>query len=144
MSAVNPDQRLKALLAQHGVGETAVSGMAAWEAFKCFGREVFGQEGVGILFQVGTFTFSGAPLFYFDPVVQFEVKDDEGEHDHYEQTHCELTGPAADALTNTNCTLWSFDFVTADAFYQAVEALPEFKLAIHHSPYSVNAFHEEV
>ena len=141
---MNPDQRLKALLTQHGVGKNVVNAMAAWEAFKSFGREVMGQEGVGLLFQVGTFTFSGEPLFYFDPVAQFEVTDDEGEHDHYEQTHCELTGPAAAALINTKYSLWSFDFATADAFYRAVEASPEFKLAVQHSPYVVNAFHEEV
>lgn len=144
MATTNPGQRLKTLLAQHVVGETPNSAIAAWEAFKSFGREVVGQKGVGLLFQVGTYRFSGAPLFYFNPVVQFEVLDDEGEHDHYEQTHCELTGPAADALKNVRCSLWSFDFATADAFYLAVEALPEFQLAIHHSPHSVNIFHEEV
>lgn len=141
---MTPDQRLKILLSQHGVGETAVNAADAWEAFKCFGREVIDQEGVALLFQAGTFTFSGEPLFYFDPVVQFEVKDEEGEHDHFEQTHCELTGPPSSALQNKKCTLWSFDFATADAFYQTVEALPEFQLAVRHSPYKLNVFHEEV
>ncbi len=141
---MTPDQRLKALLSQHGVTETTVNVVAAWEAFKCFGREVIGQEGVGLLFEVGTFSFSGEPLFYFDQVVQFEVKDEEGEYDHFEQTHCELTGPPSDTLGNTKYSLWSFDFATADEFYQAVEALPEFQLAVQYSPYKMNVYHEEV
>lgn len=141
---MTPDKRLRALLSNQGVGDIAGNAVGAWEAFKCFGREVAGQEGVGLLFQVGTFNFSGEPLFYFDPVAQFETKDDEGEHDHYEQTHCELTAPAAETLRNTECTLWSFDFPTVDAFYRAVEALPEFQLAVKYSPYKVNVFHEAV
>jgi hypothetical protein len=141
---VKPDQRLRALLSQHGVTEVAVNGVASWEAFKIFGREVMNQEDVGLLFQAGTYTFSGEPLFYFDAVAQFEIKDDEGEHDHFEQTHCELTGPPSSTLQETKCKLWSFDFATADAFYEAVEALPEFKLAVQHSPYNLNAYHEEV
>src|SRR5207248_798657 len=114
-----PDQRLKTLLSEHGVAGQPVNAKAAWDAFKCFGREVASREGVGLLFQVGTFSFSSEPLFYFDPVVQFEVKDDEGEHDHYEQTHCELTGPASTALRDAKCSVWSFDFETIEAFYQA-------------------------
>jgi len=141
---VTPDQRLKALLSKHGVGQTAQNAVGAWEAFKSFGREVADHEGVALLFQMGTFTLSGQSRFYFDPVAQFEVIDDEGEHDHFEQTHCQLTGPPSDTLKNTKCVLWSFDFPTVDAFYRAVEALPEFQIAVLHSPFEVNAFHEQV
>jgi hypothetical protein len=141
---MTPDQRLKVLLSEHGVAGQPVDARTAWDAFKCFGREVANQESVGLLFQIGTFSFSGDPLFYFDPVVQFEVRNDEGEHDHYEQTHCELTGPASIALQDTKCTIWSFDFETIEAFYEAVEKLPEFRRAIEHSPYKVNAYHEDV
>ena len=77
--------RLRDLLARHGVAEAPVSAASAWAAFKDFGREVFGLESVGLLFQVGVYDFTGQPLFCFDPVCQFEQTGDEGEHDHLEQ-----------------------------------------------------------
>ena len=140
----NREQRLKTLLVQHGVIGAAVSALDAWTAFKYFGREVFDDKGVDLLFQVGVFSFSGEPLFYFDLVAQFEVVDDEGEHDHYEQTHCELTCPVSEVLHSIQRNLWSFEFATADAFFQAVEALPEFQVSLRNSPYKANVFHEAV
>lgn len=135
---------LKTFLLQHGAIGPAVSALDAWAAFKYFGREVFDEKGVGLLFQVGVFSFSGEPLFYFDLVAQFEVVDDEGEHDHYEQTHCELTCPVSEVLHSIQRNLWSFDFATAEAFFQAVEALPEFHVSLSGFPYKVRAFHEVV
>ena len=96
------------------------------------------------MFQVGVFSFSGTPQFYFDPVCQFEVRDEHGEHDYFEQTHCELTCPVSDELTSVSRELWSFDFSSADAFYQAVEALPEFQVAMRQPRYEVNVSHERV
>jgi hypothetical protein len=132
------------LLTLHGAAGPTVSASNAWAAFKAYGREVFGPDNVGILFQVGVYDFSGQPLFYFDPVCQFEQTDDEGEHDHYEQLHCELTCTPTDALHKATTNLWSFDFPTADAFFNAVEALPEFHIAVQQPRYSLAVTHEDV
>ena len=80
----------------------------------------------------------------FDPVCQFEIRDAEGEYDHLEQLHCELTCPPTDALEDAQANLWSFDYPTADAFFSAVEDVPAFQLAIGQTGYSISVYHEEV
>jgi len=136
--------RLRELLAHHGAFHAPVSAASAWAAFKDYCREVFGPESIGLLFQVGTYDFTGQPLFYFDPVCQFEKTDAEGEHDHYEQLHCELTCPTNQTLNSTNASLWSFDYATADDFFAAVEAMPEFQVAVQQRGYAVAVTHEDV
>jgi hypothetical protein len=141
---MNFEQRLRSILAERGAVGPAVKPAVAWEAFKQLGHEVFGTTGVGILFQAGVFTFSGAPRYYFDPVIQSECIDDEGEHDHFEQTHCELTCSPNEQLKQAGVTLWSFQFNTAEAYFSAVEAMPEFKVAMSQPEYQLNVSHEEV
>ena len=144
MSSTPQAERLTALLHQHRAGHPSASGEAAWSAFKAFGREVLGPEGVGLLFQVGTFDFTGTPLFYFDPVCQFEVIDSDGEHDHFEQLHCELTCAPDASLSGVEASLWSFDYPTADAFFAAVEALPAFQATVRRMDYRLAVSHEVV
>lgn len=136
--------RLRELLAHHGASNAPISAANAWAAFKDYGREVFDLGGVDLLFQVGVYDFSGRPLFYFDPVCQFEQRDEGGEHDHYEQLHCELTCPPSEILGRTATNLWSFDYPTADAFFAAVEALPQFQIAVQQLGYAVAVRHEDV
>jgi hypothetical protein len=144
VSGTPQEKRLNELLQEHGAFRSPVSGAAAWEAFKAYGREVFGEPSVGLLFQAGTFNFTGEPLFYFDPVCQFEVLGYDGEHDHFEQLHCQLTCVARSELKLATAELWSFDFPTADAFYLAVESLPAFQQAVRQSDYTVSVTHEDV
>lgn len=136
--------RLRELLTQHGARGADVSPTIAWAAFKDYGREVFDSEGVGLLFQAGTYDFTGQLLFYFDSVCQFEQIDEEGEHDHYEQLHCELTCPPNDVLRDIRAASWSFNYPTADAFFAGVEALPEFQIAIQQASYALAVTHEDV
>ena len=136
--------RLRDLLKKQGAPGSSISGNAAWAAFKEYAREVFDREGVGLLVQSGVSDFTGSPLFYFDPVCQFEIRDAEGEYDHLEQLHCELTCPPTDALEDAQANLWSFDYPTADAFFSAVEDVPAFQLAIGQTGYSISVYHEEV
>jgi len=137
-------ERLTILLRQHGVDHQSVSSLAAWSAFKDFGREMFGSQGIGLLFQVGTYDFTGRPLFHFDMVCQFEITDPDGEHDHFEQLHCELTCIPDDAVSSIEASLWSFDYPTADAFFAAVEAMPSFQAAIQRLDYHLSVSYEVV
>lgn len=69
----------------------------------------------GLLFQYGTYAFSGRPMFTVDLTRQFDISDDGGEHDHYVQIHCELRyecEPALDALGRFNS--WFFNDTGAD------------------------------
>ncbi|GAA1139371.1 hypothetical protein F4556_006948 [Kitasatospora gansuensis] len=74
----------------------------AWLAFLRFGRQRFdtavtpGSD--GLLFQYGTYAFSGPPMFTVDFTRQFDINDDDGEHCHYVQVHCELRYPPDPAL----------------------------------------------
>lgn len=136
--------RFREWLARQGVRESAITAASVWEAFKGYGREVFHADGVGLLFQVGVFNLSGPRLFYFDPVVQFARLDEDGEHDRFEQLHCELTCAPTEALEGTKAELWSFDYSTADAFFAAVESLPEFHAATQAVGYALQVMHEIV
>ncbi|MGK5547440.1 hypothetical protein ACSNOH_22300, partial [Streptomyces sp. URMC 127] len=76
-----------------------------WLAFLRFGRRRFhvpdAAETDGLLFQFGTYAFDGPPAFTLDLTRQFEVSDNDGDHDHYVQVHCELRyelTPALEAL----------------------------------------------
>lgn len=144
MSRTPQEERLTALLRLHGVGDQSATGQAAWAAFKDFGREVHGAPNIGLLFQVGTFSFTGKPLFYFDPVCQFDITDPDGEHDHFEQLHCELTCAPDESVHEIEATLWSFDYPTADAFFEAVEELPAFQIAVGRLDYALSVSHEVV
>jgi hypothetical protein len=144
VSSTQQAEHLAALLRQHGVGDQPAPGIAAWSAFKAYGREVFGPQSVGLLFQVGTYSFTGTPLFYFDPVCQFEITDSDGEHDHFEQLHCEMTCLPDEHLSGIEASLWSFDYPSADAFFAAVESLPAFQAAVERASYSVSVSHETV
>jgi hypothetical protein len=66
----------------------------AWSAFLRFGRRRFDAattpDSDGLLFQYGTYAFSGPLMFTLNLTRQFEIHDAEGEHDHYAQIHCEV------------------------------------------------------
>lgn len=136
--------RLVELLRQHGIGGQPATGLAGWSAFKTFGREIFGRPGAGLLFQVGTFDFTGKPLFRFDPVCQIERIDQDGEHDHFEQLHCEMTCPPDSDTHGVSAELWSFGYDSADAFFAAVESLPAFRIAVRRTDYTISVTHEDV
>ncbi|WP_237296851.1 hypothetical protein [Streptomyces sp. 3211] len=77
----------------------------AWRAFLRFARRPFdvpdAPDADGLLFQYGTHAFDGPPMFTLDLTRQFGICDDDGDHDHFVQVHCELRyapGPALDAL----------------------------------------------
>jgi hypothetical protein len=136
------EKKLLAALAQNGASGPWVSAHDAWQAFKDFGRSVKLEGGTGLLFQVGTYDFDGRKLFYFDPVCQFEFVAPDGEHEGFKQLHCELTCPPIPALQDVATNLWSFEFPDADAFYAAVEALPEFQTAVSQGNYRLRVSHE--
>ncbi|MEU6705434.1 hypothetical protein [Streptomyces wuyuanensis] len=91
----------------------------AWLAFMRFGRRRFdtasASDSDGLLFQYGTYAFSGRPMFTVGLTRQFEVNNDDGEHDHYVQVHCELRyepEPDLDALGSFDS--WFFHGADAD------------------------------
>jgi hypothetical protein len=108
------------------VGET-------WEVFKEFIEIQFETEGPdsdGVIFQTGTFNFHGQDEFYLDFLRQFQVVDQDGDHDHYEQLHCEFRFPATEATRLFGkFNIWWFSGDEAQPwgeFVGLVERRPEF------------------
>ncbi|MEV8398434.1 hypothetical protein [Streptomyces niveus] len=116
------EEALDLLRAELEVGRSAKAELttrAAWRAFIRFGRQRFATaptpDSDGLLFQYGTYDFSGRPMFTVDLTRQFDISDDDGEHDRYVQVHCELRyecEPALDALGDFNS--WFFHDADAD------------------------------
>ncbi len=80
-----------------------------WRGFLRFAGRLFDVPDVpdadGLLFQYGTYSFGGPPAFTLDFVRQFVVVDEDGDHDHFVQVHCELRYGPVPALR----ALGSFD-----------------------------------
>jgi hypothetical protein len=81
----------------------------AWPAFLRFGHQHFDTPATpdsdGLLFQYGTHSFHGPPMFTVTLTRQFEVNDHNGEHDHFVQINCELRyqpNPALERLGSFN------------------------------------------
>ncbi|MFE2815799.1 hypothetical protein ACFXGG_36010, partial [Streptomyces nigra] len=96
---------LRAELEVERLAKAELTTQAAWLAFMRFARQRFATvptpDSDGLLFQYGTYAFSGRPMFTVDLTRQFDISDNGGEHDHHAQIHCELRyecDPALDAL----------------------------------------------
>lgn len=138
------EKALVATLAQHGAQEPWGSALDAWRAFKDFARTVELADGTGLLFQVGTYAFEGPPRFHVDYVLQIESAAADGEHEGLEQLHCELTCPPTPEVDGVETDLWSFAYPTVDDYYAAVEALPEFEIAVRQGSYRLRVHREHV
>ncbi|MCX5129806.1 hypothetical protein [Streptomyces sp. NBC_00347] len=116
------EEALALLRAELAVGRSATTELttrAAWLAWVRFAQHRFGAEpspeSDGLLVQYGTYAFTGRPMFTLDLTRQFGVNDDDGEHDHYVQVHCELRyepEPALDAAGSFDS--WYFHDTDAD------------------------------
>jgi hypothetical protein len=85
------------MLRARGVDPAALRSAAeAWAVFKDFVLVPFATGSDGVLYQTGVTGYGGPKVFYLDFVRQFEVVDVDGEHDHFEQLHCEFRYPVSD------------------------------------------------
>ncbi|MCX4513885.1 hypothetical protein OHA27_26905 [Streptomyces sp. NBC_01619] len=133
-----PDDRhrleaaLDLLRAEVAIGRPASTELTArtvWPAFVRFGQERFDTaptpDSDGLLFQYGTYSFGGPPMFTVDLTRQFTIVDDHGEHDHYIQVHCELryeSDPAPDDLGSFHSWFFYDTDESLDQWFDAVGA----------------------
>ncbi len=80
-----------------------------------------------LLFETGTFDFTGKKLFYFSLVRQFQFRDEE----EYVQLHLDVRYAPSPATKRLECTEWGslvegdfFDMVRSGEAYSAVKDLP--------------------
>ncbi|MFF9908977.1 hypothetical protein [Streptomyces sp. NPDC013457] len=146
------EEALDVLRAELKVERSAKSKLttrAAWLAFMRFARRRFATaptpDSDGLLLQYGTYAFSGRPMFTMDLTRQFDISDDEGDHEHYVQVHCELRyecDPVLDALGSFDS--WFFHDADADLdeWFAAMERYLERVLA--RAPAEIDVYEEPV
>jgi hypothetical protein len=139
---------LRAALAARRSTGTELTTRAVWREFMGFGRQRFGApptpDSDGLLFQYGTYAFSGRPMFTVDLTRQFDIGDDDGEYDHSVQVHCELRygpEPALDALGSFNSWFFHDADGDIDEWFAAMEGHLEplldrgpFELDVYENP----------
>ncbi|MFE7333082.1 hypothetical protein ACFU8W_51610 [Streptomyces sp. NPDC057565] len=140
---------LRAELAAGRSTTTELTTRAVWLAFIRFGRQRFDTAAIpdsdGLLFQYGTYAFSGRPMFTVDLTRQFDISDVDGEHDHYVQVHCELRyepEPALDALGRFNSWFFHDTDANLDQWFATMERRLE--LLLERVPFESDVYEEPV
>ncbi|MFE4412613.1 hypothetical protein [Streptomyces sp. NPDC056821] len=140
---------LRAELAAGRSTTTELTTEAAWLAFMRFGRQRFDTAAIpdsdGLLFQYGTYAFSGRPMFTVDLTRQFDISDVDGEHDHYVQVHCELRyepEPALDAMGRFDS--WFFHDTDADLGQWFTTMERHLELLLERAPFEIDVHEEPV
>ncbi len=142
MRIAEAEAELHAILAPHGVGTPALSMATAWRVFCDFARRpVTDTASDGVLFQAGTYSFSGVPLFTVGLTRQFERLDPNGGHAYYEQLQCELT---FDPESGESWSTWFFSGEDWDRFVADVEAHSTFRAACEKTTISSELWQERV
>lgn len=146
------EKALDVLRAELEVGrstKTELTTRTAWLAFMRFARQCFATaptpDADGLLFQYGTYAFSGRPMFTVDLTRQFDVSDDEGEHEHYVQVHCELRyecEPVLDALGSFDS--WFFHDANADLEEWCAAMERHLELVLARVPAEIDVYEELV
>ena len=85
-----------------------------------------------ILFQVGSYSFTGPELFELDLTRQF-AHEENGQYVGMEQLHCTLYYQPTDELRALKCNLWSAHCSSLAEFFDRVEQLPEFQIPVRSS-----------
>lgn len=129
--------------------KTELTTRAAWLAFKRFARQPIATAPTpdpdGLLFQYGTYAFSGRPMFTVDLTRQFDISDYGGEHYHYVQIHCELRyecEPALDALGSFDS--WFFHDAKADLDEWLAVMEGHLELLLARVPSEIDVYEEPV
>ncbi|MFJ6943252.1 hypothetical protein ACISU4_01080 [Streptomyces wuyuanensis] len=141
------------LRAQLRVGRlsSATTAEEAWSAFIRFGRLRFStadsSDVDGLLFQYGVNTFGGPKVFSLDLTRQFDVLDEDGDHHHFVQVHCELVyepAPALAALGDFNSWFFHDSGDDLDRWIEALTAQEAWAVIRAHSPVRVEVYQEAV
>ncbi|MEJ8640587.1 hypothetical protein WKI68_02325 [Streptomyces sp. MS1.HAVA.3] len=98
-----------------------------------------------MLFQYGTYAFSGRPMFTLDLTRQFNINADDGEHAHYVQVHCELRyepEPTLDAVGSFDS--WFFHDTDADLDQWFATMERRLELLLDLGPSEIDLYEEPV
>jgi hypothetical protein len=147
MQVDETEARLHTMLRDAGVDPSQPQVAATWSVFRSFMTEPVDSASDGVLVQAGIYDWDGPDRYVFDFLRQVEVLDEDNEHDHYEQLHCEFQFEPSDQLRAFGTfEEWWFqgDEISLDAFMDAIEGRPEFAAVIELSPTAASVEQEEV
>jgi hypothetical protein len=134
----------KSRLAQAGFDDAQPDAALAWRVFKEFALVAVECADDALLFQTGTYAFSGEPSFHLDFTRQFTIEED-GEYVCMEQLHCTLHYAPSAELSELTWNLWSSSCPSLSDFCSQVEASAEFLTPTqHHKPLRAEIDQEEV
>ena len=126
MQTSNAEARFKTMLTEAGFDMSEPNLRLAWEVFKSFVQEPVDCAHDGVLFECGTYDFTGEELFTWGFVRQFSIDVDD-EYDHMEQLHCKFSCLPTDELKQSQTNLWAEDFTTLQEYFSKAEELKEFQ-----------------
>ncbi|MHB1484116.1 MAG: hypothetical protein ACYCYI_05585 [Saccharofermentanales bacterium] len=115
-----------------------------WKVFKQFSNVKFNVADDALLFQCGTYNFTGKDIFYWELIRQFSFEKN-GEYDHMEQLHIEFLFDPAEDLAAFQDTVWTYDFESLKEFYENVEEHDSFNYPWKkYEPRGIKIFQEHV
>lgn len=120
------------MLSRAGVAEMQPDALKARETFKQFAKVPVECQDDGLLFEVLPKPDEDSFTLHFTRQFSFYPDDDEENDDAEEamyQLNCEFTYPLDGQLRGLTKSVWAYYFEDyREAFFQAVEALPEFRI----------------
>lgn len=115
------------MLAEAGFDRGRPDPVLAWRVFQAFAQIPVDCADDGLLFQCGTYAFTGEPLFHLDFTRQFTHEED-GEYAGMEQLSCTVYYAPTHELGELATNLWSYDCPSLGEFVARVEGLPAFQI----------------
>ncbi|HEX8211939.1 MAG TPA: hypothetical protein VF584_17315 [Longimicrobium sp.] len=115
----------------------------AWRVFREFAAVPVSAADDTLLFQCGTYDFTGREQFHWNLTRQFSIEED-GEHAGMEQLQLTVLYEPASELRPLEVSLWSSDCGSLEEFFAEVEALPGFSAPGAHPPTGSELFYEQV
>ncbi|MEK8021485.1 MAG: hypothetical protein VSS75_031805 [Candidatus Parabeggiatoa sp.] len=143
MSPQDTEHKLKHMLVEAGFDFDIPNPSIAWSVFKKFSSLPVEDVEDAVLWQLGSYDFTGEKLCYLDFVRQFSFYD-KGQYDQMEQLHIEFTCTPTVELLTLERNKWAFDYLSLTEYFKDVESFPEFQIALKHHSWVVSVYQGRV
>jgi hypothetical protein len=134
---------LEAALSEAGFDHAHPDPRLAWRAFRAFASVPVSVANDDLLFQCGTYDFTGESRFHWNLTRQFTHEED-GEYSGMEQLQLTILYEATPDLASVTTNIWSLDCGSVQEWFARVEALPAFQSILDRTPVGCEVFQENV
>lgn len=136
---------LEGMLAAAGFDSDRPDSRIALQVFQAFAEIPVACADDALLFQAGTYDFTGPELFSLYLTRQFTHEEEDGEYGGMEQLHCIIYYEPTPELRGLARNLWSSACASVADFFARVEGMPEFRIpAERHTPLRAELDQEDV